>query len=232
MAVLVPFIFNISPSSTIIPFLALGGYATFYASTWEEFHTGTLFLDYISGPVEGAWAVVISALISSIFGPQFWQMALFDAIKLKSIVPFVFILGSISSILTSIRHVNKRSLVIQGFLLPAAYFVSCVLLIFAIPSNLYFWFIFVTGFPACLRISSTILAYITKSPLKSQTFYPIEYLPTLLLISKHLLPINFWIQLFKLSVFLSATIYLYTMLLIISDISSYLNIFCLTIKQK
>jgi ethanolaminephosphotransferase len=32
--------------------------ANFYLTTWEEFHTGTLFLSAFSGPVEGILLVV------------------------------------------------------------------------------------------------------------------------------------------------------------------------------
>lgn len=221
--------------------MALSGYLTFYASTWEEFHTGTLFLDFISGPVEGAWAVVLASLLSSIFGPQIWikSFNLFSSsITLNSIVPFAFIFGSISSIATSIRHVQKigKVPIFKEILLPSIYFLTCFILVPLSQSNnqsndLSCWFIFVTGFPACLRISSTILAYITKSNLQSNSFYSIEFIPLLLIIFKFLLTNNLWISFFKASLILSASVYLHTMFLIISDISSYLNISCLTIKK-
>lgn len=40
----------------------------FYLSTWEEYHTGTLYLSYFSGPVEGIIMLVFIHTISGIFG--------------------------------------------------------------------------------------------------------------------------------------------------------------------
>lgn len=46
----------------------------FYLSTWEEYHTGILFLGYFSGPVEGVLMLVGVHLISGYFGPAFWML--------------------------------------------------------------------------------------------------------------------------------------------------------------
>jgi len=40
----------------------------FYFSTWEEYHTGTLYLGYISGPVEGIFIVLFCFLIAGYAG--------------------------------------------------------------------------------------------------------------------------------------------------------------------
>ena len=42
--------------------------ANFYLSTWEEYHTGQLFLGYFSGPVEGILMIVVIYFISGVFG--------------------------------------------------------------------------------------------------------------------------------------------------------------------
>lgn len=42
--------------------------SNFYLSTWEEYHTGILYLGYFSGPVEGVLMLVGVHLISGIFG--------------------------------------------------------------------------------------------------------------------------------------------------------------------
>ncbi|GMM54449.1 bifunctional diacylglycerol cholinephosphotransferase/ethanolaminephosphotransferase [Maudiozyma humilis] len=44
--------------------------SNFYMSTWEEYHTHTLFLSEISGPVEGILAICLSYIATAIFGPQ------------------------------------------------------------------------------------------------------------------------------------------------------------------
>ncbi|ORY86654.1 hypothetical protein BCR35DRAFT_277481 [Leucosporidium creatinivorum] len=43
-----------------------------FVSTWEEYHTGTLFLGYFNGPVEGVLMAVGILTISGIKGPEFW----------------------------------------------------------------------------------------------------------------------------------------------------------------
>ncbi|PCH34342.1 Choline/ethanolaminephosphotransferase [Wolfiporia cocos MD-104 SS10] len=52
--------------------------ANFYLSTWEEYHTGILFLGWFSGPVEGILIIVGIYLISGVFGPSFWDQRLLD----------------------------------------------------------------------------------------------------------------------------------------------------------
>ncbi|POY72449.1 hypothetical protein BMF94_4275 [Rhodotorula taiwanensis] len=47
--------------------------ANFYVSTWEEFHTGTLFLSAFSGPVEGILLVVGVFIVTGFKGPGFWD---------------------------------------------------------------------------------------------------------------------------------------------------------------
>lgn len=48
--------------------------ANFYLTTWEEYHTGTLFLSAFSGPVEGILMIVfIYALTGLVGGPLFWD---------------------------------------------------------------------------------------------------------------------------------------------------------------
>ena len=46
----------------------------FYASTWEEYHTGTLYLSAFSGPVEGILMICAIYLITAVhpLGPGFW----------------------------------------------------------------------------------------------------------------------------------------------------------------
>ncbi|WVW78960.1 hypothetical protein I302_100923 [Kwoniella bestiolae CBS 10118] len=47
----------------------------FYASTWEEYHTGTLYLSAFSGPVEGILMICVIYLITAFHpsGPGFWS---------------------------------------------------------------------------------------------------------------------------------------------------------------
>ncbi|SPO22649.1 related to EPT1 - sn-1,2-diacylglycerol ethanolamine- and cholinephosphotransferase [Ustilago trichophora] len=63
--------------------------ANFYLTTWEEFHTGTLFLSAFSGPVEGILMIVfIYALTGFVGGPLFWDRGILNVTGLAKI-PFI-----------------------------------------------------------------------------------------------------------------------------------------------
>ncbi|KAI0079539.1 choline ethanolaminephosphotransferase [Panus rudis PR-1116 ss-1] len=47
--------------------------ANFYLTTWEEYHTGQLFLGVFSGPVEGILMLVGMYTVTGIYGPTFWD---------------------------------------------------------------------------------------------------------------------------------------------------------------
>jgi ethanolaminephosphotransferase len=51
----------------------------FFLPTWEEYHTGILYLGYINGPTEGLLSVITTILVSAVFGPAVWftQVSLF-----------------------------------------------------------------------------------------------------------------------------------------------------------
>jgi len=59
--------------------------ANFYLSTWEEYHTGQLFLGYFSGPVEGILMIVAIYTITGLFGPSFWDQPFLTFTKLDSV---------------------------------------------------------------------------------------------------------------------------------------------------
>ena len=60
--------------------------SNFYLTTWEEFHTGTLFLSAFSGPVEGILMIVgVYALTGAMGGPLFWDRGIFNVTGLAKI---------------------------------------------------------------------------------------------------------------------------------------------------
>ncbi|OZJ04731.1 hypothetical protein BZG36_01822 [Bifiguratus adelaidae] len=59
----------------------------FYLSTWEEYHTGTLYLSAFSGPVEGILMIVGLHFISGIFGNQIWTHTLSEVTRGKLPLP-------------------------------------------------------------------------------------------------------------------------------------------------
>ncbi|KAJ2477617.1 hypothetical protein EV174_004567 [Coemansia sp. RSA 2320] len=47
---------------------------TFFFSTWEEYHTGVLYLGYINGPTEVLTFAVLACFASGIWGPGIWHV--------------------------------------------------------------------------------------------------------------------------------------------------------------
>lgn len=90
----------------------------FYTSTWEEYHTHTLFLSEFSGPVEGILMICIVFILTGIFGPDIWTMDLFDIdlsslgygiVKIDSSIFYVVTgLGSLYfNIVSAMKNVGK-----------------------------------------------------------------------------------------------------------------------------
>ncbi|KAF9010679.1 choline ethanolaminephosphotransferase [Cyathus striatus] len=57
--------------------------ANFYLTTWEEYHTGQLFLGYFSGPVEGIIMIVIIYAITGVYGPTFWDQRIWTVTHIQ-----------------------------------------------------------------------------------------------------------------------------------------------------
>ena len=50
----------------------------FYTSTWEEYHTHTLYLSEFSGPVEGILMICACFIMTGVFGRELWSIKLFE----------------------------------------------------------------------------------------------------------------------------------------------------------
>lgn len=55
---------------------------TFYLTTWEEYHTGTLYLGIVSGPVEGVLTLCALYALTAITGGSFWQKPMLETLGL------------------------------------------------------------------------------------------------------------------------------------------------------
>jgi ethanolaminephosphotransferase len=58
---------------------------TFYVQTWDEYHTRTLTLGVVSGPVEGILTLCVVYAVTAVKGGgSFWQQSMFESIGLKN----------------------------------------------------------------------------------------------------------------------------------------------------
>jgi len=65
--------------TAIIPCLAM------YFSTWETFHTHTLYLGYFNGPTEGLLIAISIMIASGIWGPGIWSRPITDLINIPAL---------------------------------------------------------------------------------------------------------------------------------------------------
>jgi ethanolaminephosphotransferase len=58
---------------------------TFYTQTWEEYHTKTLTLGIVSGPVEGILTLcIVYASTAYLGGGSFWQQSMLGSLGVAS----------------------------------------------------------------------------------------------------------------------------------------------------
>ncbi|KAG0232551.1 hypothetical protein BGX31_005132 [Mortierella sp. GBA43] len=92
----------------------------FYLTTWEEYHTGTLYLSAFSGPVEGIIIIVLLYIITGFAGAEFWLQSIRTILGLSpnvlSFIPdmqvnhFFIAFGTFGlggNVLTALQHVVK-----------------------------------------------------------------------------------------------------------------------------
>ena len=68
-------------ATNMIPQLIQTALLTFYVQTWDEYHTHTLTLGVISGPVEGILTLcIVYATTAVLGGGSFWQRSLLESV--------------------------------------------------------------------------------------------------------------------------------------------------------
>ncbi|KAK9493863.1 CDP-alcohol phosphatidyltransferase-domain-containing protein [Lipomyces doorenjongii] len=68
-------------------FITMVSCLAMFFSTWETYHTHTLYLGYFNGPTEGIIIAVGLMIISGVFGPEIWQRTLGDILPVPSFLP-------------------------------------------------------------------------------------------------------------------------------------------------
>jgi len=81
--------------------------ASFYLTTWEEYHTGQLYLGVFSGPIEGILMIICIYLVTGVCGPTFWDSGILTITHLDHI-------PAISRIVPNIG-LNVAFMVFAGF---------------------------------------------------------------------------------------------------------------------
>ncbi|KAI1421309.1 CDP-alcohol phosphatidyltransferase [Xylaria sp. FL1777] len=74
-------------------FTALCPCLAMFFSTWETYHTHTLYLGYFNGPTEGILIACSVMAISGIYGPGIWTERIIDLVGEKNLLGYAHLVG-------------------------------------------------------------------------------------------------------------------------------------------
>ena len=104
-------------STKLGAFLSICPCLPMFFSTWETYHTHTLYLGYFNGPTEGLLIATCLMLISGYFGPQVWEHKIVEYLPYPELVgdhnlrdlwpPIILLAFFTASLPGSVYHVVK-----------------------------------------------------------------------------------------------------------------------------
>lgn len=239
--------------TALVPCLAM------YFSTWETFHTHTLYLGYFNGPTEGLLIAIGIMIASGIWGPGIWSQPITNLINMPQIfgnnsikdlwVPILlggFFLGHLPGCVMNVVEARKK----QGLpftpllkeWVPMICFTLCNMLWLFSPystilSNnhliLYCWTIsFVFG----RMTTMIILAHLLRQPFPYWTVLQAPLFGGAVLANLPRLGfpvVAGWLELWYLRLYFlfALVIYMHWAVLVINRITTFLGINCLTIRK-
>ncbi|KAI1433842.1 CDP-alcohol phosphatidyltransferase [Xylaria sp. CBS 124048] len=77
-------------------FTALCPCLAMFFSTWETYHTHTLYLGYVNGPTEGILIACSVMALSGIYGPGIWTERIVDLVGQKNLLGYDHLVGDYS----------------------------------------------------------------------------------------------------------------------------------------
>ncbi|RKP22804.1 CDP-alcohol phosphatidyltransferase-domain-containing protein [Syncephalis pseudoplumigaleata] len=212
--------------------------ANFYLSTWEEYHTGTLYLSYFSGPVEGVLILIASLLLTGYAGPSVWLQSYKQLLGLGELLPdglvpdmqlnHLTIISQLFGAIAGLAPFGALSVVAYAWLRTSPELLTRHLIAF----------ILYIGATFGIMVGRIILAHVVKSAFP---YFHITYVPLLFGAVNALLPrlnIPPIVPFVHETAYLHASLalvgaaYVYFCMTVIRDICRYLDINCLSIKQK
>ncbi|KAF5866047.1 hypothetical protein ETB97_001124 [Aspergillus alliaceus] len=239
--------------TAIVPCLAM------YFSTWETYHTHTLYLGYFNGPTEGLLIAITLIVASGIYGPGIWSRPIVEFLNFPQIfgdnsvrdlwIPLLlssFFLGHLPgcvyNVVASRRKQNLPIAPIFKEWVPMIVFTGCNLAWLFSPYSrilvdnhlvLYCWAIsFVFG----RMTTKIILAHLLRQPFPHWTVLQTPLVGGAILVN---LPwigfpgISAWVELLYLRTYLffAFVAYMHWAFLVINRITTFLGINCLTIRR-
>ncbi|KAF7157085.1 hypothetical protein CNMCM5623_001073 [Aspergillus felis] len=239
--------------TALVPCLAM------YFSTWETYHTHTLYLGYINGPTEGLLVAIGIMIASGYYGPQIWSRPIveflnypqvFGTYSVKDVwVPFLllsFFVGHLPGCVFNVIEARKKqglpvSTIFREWVPMIVFTVCNIAWLFSPYSTLlaqnrlvlYCWTIsFVFG----RMTTKIILAHLLRQPFP---YWTVQLTPliggaVLANLPRFGLPaVSPWVELLYLRAYLlfAFVAYMHWAFLVINRITTFLGINCLTIKK-
>jgi ethanolaminephosphotransferase len=235
-------------------------HVNFYLNTWEEYHTGTLYLSFFSGPVEGVILMVISFLMTGYYGPiywsQGWKTALgihgLDAVPNVQMNHLLFLVSlvvmvsnasaAVSNVVAALRKEGKPILPAMMRMLPLfPHMIMTTIWLKLSPRVLEHRMVYVTlylGFAFSFQVGRMIVSYVTKYryPRTNILLLPLGIWVTNLLVHTYahftVIPLEYENAWIYGSLAYGFGVYMDFALSVINDICAYFDIYCLSIKHK
>mmetsp|Transcript_24532 Transcript_24532/g.40359 ORF Transcript_24532/g.40359 Transcript_24532/m.40359 type:complete len:392 (+) Transcript_24532:177-1352(+) len=239
--------------ATVVIFLAI--FTPFYVATWEEHHTGVLFLGVISGPIEGLLVMVAIYLLTGFAGPELWMTSLKDAIGLEGvwgsyslaeslvIVQIIVAVGlcaySIKTVVTHLRAQGRSVTEAFAMFIPYSFLVILTITwILCSPTRIFTHrprtYICTVGFLFANQVARLILAHLTDQPFEpgNLILFPLGAGALHAFVSSRVLsgvPLISEDLLLDAALVTSVIAWAHLAYNVINEITAYLNISCLTI---
>lgn len=231
-----------------------------FFSTWETYHTHTLYLGYFNGPTEGLILGCTMMLLSGYYGPQIWTQRITDLINLPEVfgdssivdlwIHIILVSFFVAHLPACIYNVIKarraQSLPVAPVFLewtPMAVFTACSGAWLYSPystlmrDNRLVLFCVTMSFVFGRMTTKIILAHLTRQPFPYWTIMLIPLIGGAILgnLPRVGLPaVSTAVELWYLRGYLvfAMVVYFRWALLVINSICAYLGINCLTITDK
>jgi ethanolaminephosphotransferase len=246
-------------STQLGAFTALIPCLPMFFSTWETYHTHTLYLGYFNGPTEGLIIAIIIMVLSGIYGPQIWRGQVADVFGHKelfgthsfldywvAIVFGSFMIAHLPACVYNVVQARRR----QGLPVLPVFMEWTSIVIFTVSVMGWLWspystllannhlvlFCIVMSFVFGRMTTKIILAHLIRQPFPYWTSMLVPLIGGAILANLPYLgfpAVSAGFELWYLRFYLvyAFVIYMHWAFLVINRITTFLNINCLTIKK-
>lgn len=245
-------------ASTLGAWTALVPCLAMYFSTWETFHTHTLYLGYFNGPTEGLLIAISIMIASGIWGPGIWSQPITDLINIPAIfgdnsvkdlwIPILlggFFLAHLPGCVYNVYVARRKqglplTPLLKEWVPMIGFTLCCMLWMFSpysgiLKENHLVLFCWTISFVFGRMTTMIILAHLLKQDFPYWTVLqaPLVLGAFLVNLPRIGIPFPTWLELWYLRLYfvVAFVLYSYWAVLVINRITTFLGINCLTIRR-